>query len=89
MVSGSLFGHSDAFFGEADTPALAPDLPESGFRWHESGPGLVRVIEAHEREVGSGALKAFGGGIYPARDLQLHAFIRRNIQHNLYRIPLR
>jgi hypothetical protein len=65
-----------------------PDLPESGLRWNESGPGLVKVIEAHGREIGSSALKAFAGGVYPGRDLPLHAFIRRNSQPNLYRIPL-
>ena len=47
------------------------------------GPGVVKVIEDPGEESGTGA-----GGIYPGPDLSRYAFVRRNLQRNLYRIPL-
>ncbi|HZO56462.1 MAG TPA: hypothetical protein VFB63_27385, partial [Bryobacteraceae bacterium] len=63
-----------------------PDLPVLGIHWDKDpeGPGVVRVIE--HRGADAGGISS--GGIYPSPSLSVHAFVRRNIQRNLYRIPL-
>ena len=63
-----------------------PDLPISGIHWDKDpeGPAVVKVIEHRAVEAAS----VNTGGIYPGPDLSIHAFVRRNVQRNLYRIPL-
>jgi eukaryotic-like serine/threonine-protein kinase len=68
------------------TGRALPDLPVSGIHWDKGpeGPGVVKVIEHRAVEAAS----VNTGGIYPGPDLSIHAFVRRNVQRNLYRIPL-
>jgi hypothetical protein len=63
-----------------------PHLPVSGVQSSKDleGPEVVKVIEDPGLEGGSSG----AGGIYPGPDVFTYAFVRRNIQGNLYRIPL-
>jgi len=62
-----------------------PELPASGIHWEKdlTGPGVVKVIDDPGMVSGTGA-----GAIYAGPDLSVYAFVRRNMQRNLYRIPL-
>jgi serine/threonine protein kinase len=63
-----------------------PDWVTSGIHWDKETevPGLVKVIEDPS---GAESLPSTGG-IFPGPDLSMYAFLRRNVQRNLYRIPL-
>ena len=83
-------GMGDAHGGKTivfSVPAgrAVPDLPASGIHGDKDLEGLriVKVIADPGLEIGNGA-----GGIYAGPDLSLYAFVRRNVQRNLYRIPL-